>query len=51
MNIFLQTIPIFLIIGWVIGFFVYSGGYLIHSLLILAIIAILFRVIKGREPF
>jgi hypothetical protein len=32
-----------------LGFFVYSAGSIIHILLVIAIIAILFRLIKGRE--
>ncbi len=47
MNSLLYLIAIVLIILWVLGFFVYSVGYLIHILLVIAIIAILFRVIKG----
>ena len=37
-----------LIIGWLLGFFVYSAGGLIHALLVLAIIAILINIIRGR---
>ncbi len=43
----LYVIAIILIIGWAIGFFVYSLGALIHLLLVIAIIMILIRVIKG----
>jgi hypothetical protein len=44
----LYIIAVILIIGWAIGFIVYSAGYLIHILLVIAIIAILLRLIKGR---
>jgi hypothetical protein len=44
----LYVIAVILIIGWLLGAFVYSVGGLIHILLVLAIIAILFRVISGR---
>nr|MBI1229131.1 lmo0937 family membrane protein [Cytophagales bacterium] len=44
----LYLIAVILIIGWILGAFVYSVGGLIHILLVLAIIAILFRVISGR---
>lgn len=44
----LYIIAVILIIGWLFGAFVYSVGGLIHILLVLAIIAILFRVISGR---
>lgn len=43
----LYLIAIILLIGWLLGFFVFSAGGLIHILLVLAIIAILFRLIRG----
>jgi Family of unknown function (DUF5670) len=43
----LYLIALLLIIGWVLGFFVFSAGYLIHVLLVLALIAILLRIIRG----
>jgi len=43
----LYTIAIILVIIWAIGFFAYSAGALIHLLLVIAIIAILLRVIGG----
>jgi hypothetical protein len=43
----LYLIAIILIIGWILGFFVFSAGGLIHILLVLAIIAILLRLIRG----
>ena len=46
----LYIIAVILIIAWVLGAFVYSAGYLIHILLVLAIIAILIRVIRGNNP-
>ncbi|NJM26605.1 MAG: lmo0937 family membrane protein [Bacteroidia bacterium] len=49
MSNLLYLIAVILIIGWVLGFFVYSVGGLIHILLIIAIIAILFRLISGRS--
>lgn len=48
MSSLLYIIAIILVIGWVLGFFVYSAGNLIHILLVIAIIAILFRLIRGR---
>jgi len=49
MGCLLYVIAIILVIGWIIGFFGYSAGYLIHILLILAIIAVLLRIISGRR--
>ncbi|MBC8045923.1 MAG: lmo0937 family membrane protein [Fimbriimonadaceae bacterium] len=46
----LYIIAIILIIGWVLGYFVYSAPALIHILLVLAIIAIVLRLIRGKEP-
>jgi len=46
----LYIIAVILIIGWAIGFFGYAAGGLIHILLVIAIIAILLRVIGGNRP-
>jgi len=45
----LYIIAVILVIAWAIGFFAYSVGGLIHILLVIAIIAIIFRVIQGRK--
>jgi hypothetical protein len=44
----LYIIAVILVIFWVLGFFVYSAGALIHILLVIAVIAILLRLIKGK---
>ena len=44
----LYILAVILIIGWIFGFFVYSAGSLIHVLLVIAVIAILLNVIRGR---
>lgn len=51
MGSLLYTIAVILVIIWAISFFggFYTGG-IIHILLVIAIIAILFRVISGRRP-
>jgi tryptophan-rich sensory protein len=43
----LYLIAVILIIGWILGFFVFSAGKLIHILLVVAIIAIILRLIRG----
>jgi hypothetical protein len=48
MSNLLYLIALILIIFWAIGFFAYSAGGIIHILLVIAIISILFRVIRGR---
>ncbi|MGS2762757.1 lmo0937 family membrane protein [Sinomicrobium sp. M5D2P9] len=45
----LYIIAVILVIGWVLGFFVYSAGGLIHILLVIAVIAVLFRLIGGKR--
>lgn len=47
MNNLLYVIAVILIIGWILGFFVYSAGGLIHILLVIAVIAIVLRLIRG----
>ena len=42
----LYVIAIILIIGWVLGAFVYSAGSIIHVLLVLAIISLLLGFIR-----
>lgn len=49
MNSLLYIIAVILIIGWLLGAFVYSVGGLIHILLVIAIIAILLGFIRGRS--
>jgi hypothetical protein len=44
----LYIIAIILVIGWLLGVFVYSAKGLIHVLLVLAIISILIGLIRGN---
>jgi hypothetical protein len=43
----LYLIAVILIIAWAIGFLGYHAGGLIHILLVIAIIAILLKIIRG----
>ncbi len=43
----LYLIAVILIVGWAVGFFYFSAGGIIHVLLVIAVIAVLFRVIRG----
>ena len=45
----LYVIAVILVIGWAIGFIGYNAGGLIHILLVLAVIAILLRLIRRAE--
>ena len=47
----LYLVAILLIIGWLVGFVGYGTGGLIHILLVIAIIAVLMRVIQGRRDY
>ncbi|HEY4966776.1 MAG TPA: lmo0937 family membrane protein [Puia sp.] len=46
MRSLLYLIAVILIIGWILGFFVYSAGGLIHILLVFAIISLLLGLIR-----
>lgn len=50
MRSLLYIIAVILVIGWLIGFIGYSAGGLIHILLVIAIVAILIDLIRGRRP-
>ena len=45
----LYIIAVILVIAWLIGFLGYNAGGLIHILLVIAIIAVLLRLISGRR--
>ncbi len=47
MRSILYLIAVLLVIGWLVGFFVYSAAGLIHILLVLAIIAVILGVIRS----
>lgn len=49
MNNLLYLVALILIIGWAVGFFAYSAGGLIHVLLVIAIIAVIMRIISGNR--
>ena len=49
MSDLLYVIAIILIIAWLLGAFVYTVGGIIHILLLLAVVAILLRLIRGRR--
>jgi hypothetical protein len=45
----LYAVAVILVIAWAIGFIGYSVGGIIHILLVIALIAIILRVIQGRK--
>ena len=46
MRSILYLVAVILIIGWLLGFFVYSATGLIHILLVLAVVSILLSLIR-----
>jgi Family of unknown function (DUF5670) len=46
----LYALAIVLIVLWALGFMAFHIGGLIHILLVIAIVAVLLRVIQGRRP-
>jgi hypothetical protein len=51
MNDILSIAAVILIVGWLVGYFGFGEavGNLIHILLVLAVIAVLYRIISGRR--
>ena len=49
MRSILYLVAVILIIGWLLGFFVYSASGLIHILLVLAVVSILLSLIRRGE--
>ncbi len=45
----LYVVAVVLIIAWAVGFVGFHAGGLIHILLVIAVIAILVRVIQGKR--
>lgn len=45
----LYILAVILVLGWAVGFFVYSAPGVIHILLVIALIAVILRIIKGRS--
>ncbi len=46
----LYIIAVVFIILWLVGYIGFSTGGIIHILLVIAVIAILLRVIQGKKP-
>ncbi len=49
MRSILYLIALIMIIGWLLGAFVWTAGKLIHILLVLAVISLLLGLIGGRR--
>jgi hypothetical protein len=46
MNSLLYIIAVILVIGWALGFFLYSATGIIHVLLVIAVIAFILGIIR-----
>lgn len=46
----LYIIAVILIIFWAIGYLGFHSGGIIHILLVIALIAVILRIIQGRRP-
>ena len=49
MGSILYVIAVILIIGWLVGFFAFHAGGIIHALLVIAVIVIIIRLLQGRS--
>jgi tryptophan-rich sensory protein len=49
MGSILYLVAVVLVIAWAIGFLGYNSGGMIHILLVIAIVAVLLRIISGRR--
>jgi hypothetical protein len=49
MGSLLYIIAVILIVAWAVGFFAYSAGSVIHILLVIALIAVILRIIRGKR--
>ena len=47
----LYIIAVILVIAWAVGFLGFQAGGIIHVLLVIAVIAILLKAIRGRRTF
>jgi hypothetical protein len=49
MSNLLYIVAVILIIGWAVGFFAFNAGSIIHVLLVIAVIAIIVKVVQGKK--
>ena len=47
----LETILILLVVLWALGLFAFHAGSLIHALLVIALVVLIVRLLKGRKIF
>jgi hypothetical protein len=49
MSDILYIVAVILIVLWLLGYFIFSIGAIIHALLVIAVIMILLRLIRGGK--
>jgi hypothetical protein len=49
MSNILYSLAIILVIIWAIGYLGYNAGGIIHILLVIALVAVILRIIQGRK--
>jgi hypothetical protein len=47
----LEAILIVLIVLWALGYFAFHVGGLVHALLIIALVVVIIRLLRGRKIF
>lgn len=47
----LETILVVLVIAWALGLFAFHAGGLIHVLIVIALVVLIVRLLKGRKIF
>jgi hypothetical protein len=47
----LYIVAVILLIAWAVGYFAFSFGSVVHILLVIALVAVILRVIQGRKIF
>lgn len=45
----LYVLAVIMVIGWAVGFIGYGTGGIIHILLVIALIAVILRIIQGQK--
>lgn len=45
----LETVILILVVLWLLGFYVMNMGTLVHILLVLAVVALVMRLFRGRS--
>lgn len=45
----LELLIVILLVGWLVGFFAFSAGSIIHILLVIALVVLILRLVQGRR--